>query len=260
MPGRTGPTLSPRRSASAMRACMARRSLPSIEVVGHALEQGVAELVHGLRPVVPPAQDLRLDQRVERREHGGARQAEQAGERLRREGAAGAGRRLHDAARVAQAVEAFRQHLGEGERQRRRSPRGGRPGAVLPGALVDERQGELLGEERDAVGGLGGADAAPRPAARGRRAPRAPVPGTPESGKGSRRIGGVGRSSAGVLRGRARGQHDEERPVGEALRPRGRATRPRSGRASARPPPRAASARRPCRVRAASRAGRTASA
>ena len=80
--------------AGVHRAALARKH----GVVGHALEQRVAELVHGFRPVMPPPQDFRVDERVERGEDVGARHAQEGGERVRREGAARAGRGLHDAA------------------------------------------------------------------------------------------------------------------------------------------------------------------
>ena len=199
--------------AGVHRAALARKH----GVVGHALEQRVAELVHGFRPVMPPPQDFRVDEPVERGEDVGARHAQEGGERVRREGAARAGGGLDDASRLAEPVEAFRQHLGEAERQRDVAGRRRPPGvAVLPGALVDEREGELLGEERNAVRGFRGAEEhLVRQGARARHGARELEAVGERQGHEADR--GRRRGQAGLRKRRARGQHGQDRPVREAL-------------------------------------------
>jgi hypothetical protein len=113
--------------------------------VGDALQQGMTKFVRGPGVIVPSPQDLRLDQRLQRLDDRGVGIRQQRAEKVRRKRASDTSRGLNDAPPAFEAVKPFGQHLAQGERQiGRRLP-------SASGARADERENQLLDEQRDAV-------------------------------------------------------------------------------------------------------------
>ena len=109
----------------------------------------MTKFVRGPGVITPPSQDLGLDQSIQWLDHLHLGALQKRAEKIRRERASNAGRRLNDAPPAVEPVEPFGHDLGQGQRKIVLRP----PPAAGMRALADEREDQLLDEQRDAVAG-----------------------------------------------------------------------------------------------------------